>query len=104
MELLPALVTNSSLPDGAKTMADGVLPVGTPVPLLSIPLPKLIGRAVTMLSPWVVTNNSPVPLLPVDDLLLHPIKTSDTQAISTPAIQRDFIFILSPSSPSAHNS
>src|SRR6266550_1706199 len=96
MSLESRLATNAASHDGVKTMADGVVPVATPVPFAAmLPLPRSTLKGETKASPWVVTKSAPVPdevELWVEQLVSKPSPTRIRNPIQLP----DFIRILSP--------
>src|SRR5277367_2031823 len=60
LELL--LRTNNTVPEGAKSMAEGTLPVATSAPLaVSRPVLRSMLKDESDESPWVATNTAPVP-------------------------------------------
>jgi hypothetical protein len=96
MLLVALLAINSASPEGARSIAEGTLPVATPTPLvLSTPLDKSMVYAETNESPCVLTNRAPV-LDEVDErLVLHALKPSKT-GNSKPGRKRNLVPILSP--------
>src|ERR1700694_4548196 len=88
---------NNAFPEGAIIMAEGMVPVATPLPFVAIvPLLRSMLKAETKESPCVLRNRAPVPE-DVDEVLeLQPIKQSSQTAPSHRARTRHRIPILSP--------
>src|SRR5712692_4858778 len=89
------LATNSTVPEGARSMAEGTLPVATAAPFaVSRPVFRSMLYAQTDESPWVATNTAPVPEEDDELLLLQALKPSSKTGTTIPARSRNLVPIL----------
>ena len=87
--------TNSTVPEGAKSMAEGTLPVGTAVPFaVNSPVLRSMLKLETVESPWLATNTAPVPDVDDEVLVLQALKTSSKTGSPIPARNRNLVPIL----------
>src|SRR6185312_1897788 len=95
MLLEPRLAMNSTVPEGARIMAEGTLPVATEPPLaVSRPVLRSILKDVTDESPWLATNTAPVPEEDDELLLLQAFKPTSKTGTTIPARNRNLVPIL----------
>src|ERR1700690_45358 len=92
MLLVPLLVTNSAVPEGARSMAEGTLPVGTSEPIaVSRPVLRSMLNDETDESPWVATNKPPVPEEDDELPLLQALRQSRKTGTAIPASNRNLV-------------
>jgi hypothetical protein len=71
------LATNNVVPEGAAIIADGTVPVATPVPFaVNAPVVRSMLKAETSESPWVATKRAPVLEVVVELLLVQAFQPS----------------------------
>src|SRR5450755_368498 len=89
------LAMKSAVPEGAKSMVVGMLPVATSPPLrVSRPVLRSILKDETDESPWVATNTAPVPEEDNELLLLQALKPTSKTGSTIPARNRNLVPIL----------
>src|ERR1700687_331562 len=91
----PLLAMNSTVPEGARIMAEGTLPVGTSPPFaVRRPVLRLMVKDETDESPWLATNTAPVPAEDGELLLLQALKPTSKTGTTIPARNRNLVPIL----------
>src|ERR1700682_2912564 len=89
------LATNKTVPEGARSMAEGTLPVGAAPPLaVTRPLLRSTLKDVTDESPWLATNTAPVPAEDDELLLLQALKPTSKTGTTIPARNRNLVPLL----------
>src|SRR5450631_2205973 len=92
MLLVPLLATNSAVPEGARSIAEGALPAATSAPLfVSSPVLRSMLKDETDESPWVATNKAPVPEDNDEPPLLQALRQSSKTGTAIPASNRNLV-------------
>src|SRR4051794_37564830 len=100
MLLEPLLAINISVPDGARSIAAGVLPVGVAPPLaVNNPVLRSMLKDDTDGSPRAATKSAPVPEVVPEVELEHAVKQNNKPGSAMPARNRNFVPILFLPSP-----
>src|SRR5713101_7551662 len=95
MLLEPVLAMKSTVPEGARIMAEATLPVGLEPPFTgSLPGLRSMLKDETEESPWLPTNTAPVPAEDDELLLSQALKPTSKTGTTIPARNRNLVPIL----------